>query len=701
MSEDLATAPRGDRKADILASLGAVVAPLFLYIVTMPRTVALEDDGLFLIVGKFLGVGHPPGYPVHTIISNLFLKLPFGSEAFLGHLLSAVFGALTCGAVYACARLLGATPTTALIGAWWLAVSEHFWAQSIITEVYTLNSLCFFGIFALLLYLRRNPGDGRAWAAVAFLYGISLANHVPLMLLATPGLLLAVAPLWRDFLKRLRLLTGVFLPSLVVPYAWMVWRSRQEPEFSFGDQLRTADDVFAYVSRRQYRNIDSSGSTGWSDRFEFLGWFSADVVWQLTLPGLLLALVGLVVLLKRPPWKRKDSRGGRRGLGGGEAVLDWLGRCAGPVAFLTQSVVLIWLLDSVYDFFHVQIVRAFPLVCYGLLAIWFAMGLQRAASWIGNRFSWSAVRGSLLIAGCGLAVVGWSLGSHWGNNDRSGSDFGQRYVDMVFEILPADAVLITSGDEVVLPLGYHHFVEGERSDLRLVEAHGILFPGNLYGTLVNTPLRLQQQALQEFVAQTERPVFHTYRTHDVDHGRVVRDYGFLREVLKDEAAAVPDAPDATLELRRHEAAEAYFVSLFEQDYNDGWEMVARSHQINDYAKYLGYVLLSDSAELIERTASLRALAAQDYSGLRGMASVLARLGNPEQLEQARIWLESAESLHDDALTKQAEVELYNLKGTVLWRQEQRDAAITLFKKSRSMMPHPDNPGVQYLDQLNL
>ena len=173
---------------DTLALSAAIAVPLILYILTMPRAVALEDDGWFLIVGKFLGVGHPPGYPVHTLISNLFLKLPWGSPAFLGHLLSAVFGAFACGAVYICARLLGAAVVAAITSAWLFAVSEHFWAQAIITEVYTLNALCFFGIFALLLHLRRNPDDGRAWAGAAFLYGISLANHWPLMVFGITGL---------------------------------------------------------------------------------------------------------------------------------------------------------------------------------------------------------------------------------------------------------------------------------------------------------------------------------------------------------------------------------------------------------------------------------------------------------------------------------------------------------------------------------
>ena len=38
-------------------------------------------------------------------------------------------------------------------------------------------------------------------------------------------------------------------------------------------------------------------------------------------------------------------------------------------------------------------------------------------------------------------------------------------------------------------------------------------------------------------------------------------------------------------------------------------------------------------------------------------------------------------------------------GTVRWQQGQTDAAISFFEKSRDTMPHPGNPGVQYLQQL--
>ena len=169
------------------------------------------------------------------------------------------------------------------------------------------------------------------------------------------------------------MLSGAFLPAVVLPYGWMVWRSLQETTFSFAGPLGAMDDIVAQITRRIYRDIDPSASAGWSDKFEFLRWFGGDILWQLTLPGFLLALAGLAVLLAPP---RRNRQGSPRTLG----ALDWAARCAGPAAFLGSSVVLLWLLNSDYDFFHVQVVRAYPLVCYGLLAIWTAIGLQQTVS---------------------------------------------------------------------------------------------------------------------------------------------------------------------------------------------------------------------------------------------------------------------------------------------------------------------------------
>ena len=109
---------------------GGGAGPLCALRRTLPRTVVLEDDGLFLMAGAHLGVAHPPGYPLYTLIVHLFTRLPWADAAFLGHVSSAVLGALACGALCCCARLL-ASPLPALTAAWLFGVSEQFWSQAI------------------------------------------------------------------------------------------------------------------------------------------------------------------------------------------------------------------------------------------------------------------------------------------------------------------------------------------------------------------------------------------------------------------------------------------------------------------------------------------------------------------------------------------------------------------------------------------
>ena len=231
----MASPPRVGRP-DLAALAAAVLGPLALYVATLPRTVVLEDDSLFLMAGVHLGVAHPPGYPLYTLIVHLFTRLPFGDVVFLGHLSSAVLGALACGAVYACARLLRASPAPALIVAWLFGVSEQFWSQAIIAEVYTLNALLFFATYALVLHGAQNPRRGWPLAAADVAWGAGLANHWPLMVLATPGLAmaLALAPKWRDVLGRLPRLLGAAFLTAALPYAWMVWLSHQSAISFYG-----------------------------------------------------------------------------------------------------------------------------------------------------------------------------------------------------------------------------------------------------------------------------------------------------------------------------------------------------------------------------------------------------------------------------------------------------------------------------------
>ena len=100
-------------------------------------------------VSHYLGIAHPPGYPLHTLLGKIFSLVPLGSIAYRVHLLSAFFGALACSMLYLSVRTAGLALAPALAGALALGFSAVFWSQSIIAEVYSLNAF----FFLLILWL--------------------------------------------------------------------------------------------------------------------------------------------------------------------------------------------------------------------------------------------------------------------------------------------------------------------------------------------------------------------------------------------------------------------------------------------------------------------------------------------------------------------------------------------------------------------
>ena len=63
----------GRRNAAVVLSLVFILFSI--YGLTTPKTVPLEDDGLFIMASLDGGVAHPPGYPLFTFLGHLFSYL--------------------------------------------------------------------------------------------------------------------------------------------------------------------------------------------------------------------------------------------------------------------------------------------------------------------------------------------------------------------------------------------------------------------------------------------------------------------------------------------------------------------------------------------------------------------------------------------------------------------------------------------------
>ena len=201
-----------DRVGDGVLVVGLFAASLALYVHTLAPSVAtLFDDSLeFPLVSYRLGIAHPTGYPLYTLLGKLFTLGPWHDVAWRVNLLSAVAGALAVTFVYLAARQLARRRLAALLGAVALAVSPVFWSQAVVAEVYTLTG----AFVALLLWLALR------WARRPLLpvEPFSLLQVVPdkrrALFLPGEGLWFRLPPGVRQWVSRLRAAYRRLLPAV-------------------------------------------------------------------------------------------------------------------------------------------------------------------------------------------------------------------------------------------------------------------------------------------------------------------------------------------------------------------------------------------------------------------------------------------------------------------------------------------------------
>jgi hypothetical protein len=211
------------RRSDWIACLVTFVVSLIVYTLTLQPTVGLEDSGELIVASDYLGVPHPPGYPIWSLLT-WFFQWVFHSVTFHGHpnpawavnFFSAVAGAAACGVLALLisrsgmdllrslkkeSNLLGESTESlfcsvaGIAGGLLLAFGQGMWSQAVIAEVYTLN--IFFQSLVLLFLYRWmvEPGNSKWLLLCAFTFGLGITNHQTLMFM---GLAIAVAVLFNE-----------------------------------------------------------------------------------------------------------------------------------------------------------------------------------------------------------------------------------------------------------------------------------------------------------------------------------------------------------------------------------------------------------------------------------------------------------------------------------------------------------------------
>src|SRR5512140_2954831 len=130
------------QRTDILLAALLGFTSLVLYVLTTAPSVAvLFDDTLeFQVVVPTLGIAHPSGYPLYTLLGKLFITLlPWRDPAGRLNLFSAFAASIAVAAFYLAARRWARQRAAALVATVAFAVSPVWWSQATLAEVYALH----------------------------------------------------------------------------------------------------------------------------------------------------------------------------------------------------------------------------------------------------------------------------------------------------------------------------------------------------------------------------------------------------------------------------------------------------------------------------------------------------------------------------------------------------------------------------------
>lgn len=417
------------------------------YLQTIATAVGFIDSGELATVPFVLGIAHPTGYPLWSLIARLFTSLPIAAEEIVR---LNIFCALATSLAVVCfyyvmlfalrvgeaRREASEIRIPAVFASLALAFSQTFWEQSTSVEVYGLHLLLLaatllFFLRAVFAFMTSSVIDTRRWWLFAFVLGLSFTNHMTTILLA-PAFLFLYFSAFRLTKEGVRLIASMVIPFLLglTVYLYFPVRGSEHPILNWGHPS-TLERILWHVSGKQYRVwMFASTSVAAKQWNHFLNAVPTEFYF---LP-LLLSLLGAWRLLLR----------NRR------LFLFIFLLLAGCVAYSIN-----------YDIHDID---SYFLLAYLSLAMFAGFGALEAGAMIKSskgRAGLTVVLGSFVIA---EAVANWP------EVDASGNFLVEDYSTNILSTLKPHAVILSyQWDYFVSASYYLQYVKHVREDVTVVD----------------------------------------------------------------------------------------------------------------------------------------------------------------------------------------------------------------------------------------
>lgn len=472
-----------------LAGVGLVfLVSLVVYWLTLAPTVTLVDSGELIVAARFLGVAHPPGFPLYLILAHLFSVIPIGSIGFRINFASAFFAALASGlATLVVAEFIATSYLTEskakkskkkLARSWakgdgerksgWvfnmlpavssgllLAFCRTLWSYATIAEVYTLNTLLIVTILFLMARWRRRILEDPGWIAkhgrshkptitdhdrplyaAAITFGLALGVHHVTVGLLLPAL---AAIVYRTqgfaFFKSRRLIYAalVSLCALFAVNSYLPLAASANPILNWGDP-RSLQAIWWHITGRQYQVFFSFTPAILGEEFsKFVDLLLSEFGHPWLPLVLVCALFGYFSAFRR------------------DRTTFWL---------LVLIVVFNLAYTLCYDIAEDK--DAYQLPLFVTVAIAGGLGLREILQLFPAKIR-SPVAPILLALPILTLVVNWPY------NNRSRYFIAHDYVENIQSTLESNSLLLTLDWQVASPMLYTREIEQRRRDIKAID----------------------------------------------------------------------------------------------------------------------------------------------------------------------------------------------------------------------------------------
>lgn len=212
------------------------VAAMLIYLRTMSPGLEFMDTGEFQTVTYVLGIAHPTGYPLYTIVGKLFgTLLPVHSWAFRMNLMSALSAAIAAAMLATLALRYRVSVVVAVAAAFGFAFALNTWMAADKADPYTLTVMI--GAALWFMDLRWAETGERRWLwATALVSGIGMGSAGVLSMELPAIVTYAVITQPRKFFAPATTIVAGLLgiAGVVAIYLFLPIRASMNPPLNYG-----------------------------------------------------------------------------------------------------------------------------------------------------------------------------------------------------------------------------------------------------------------------------------------------------------------------------------------------------------------------------------------------------------------------------------------------------------------------------------